>query len=113
IEKPSIVGWSDGGIIGLILAIQHPDRVNKLFTYGSNYNLSGYSSEPVDSALRVRFLAGVQSNYRKLSPTPDSFSHLADALQKIYSVEPSLQEQDLKAISAPTIIAGGDHAFIT
>ena len=41
IEKASIVGWSDGGIIGLILAIHHPERINKLFTYGTNYNLSG------------------------------------------------------------------------
>jgi len=113
VEKPSIVGWSDGGIIGLILAMQHPDRVNKLFTYGSNYNLSGYSSEPVDSALRVRFMARVQSNYRKLSPTPDSFAHLAGALEKMYAVEPALQEQDLKTIKAPTIIAGGEHDFIT
>jgi len=113
IEKPSIVGWSDGGIIGLILAIQHPDRVNKLFTYGSNYNRSGYSSEPMDSALSARFMAGVQSNYRKLSPTPDSFSRLAGALEKMYSVEPSLQEQELKMIKAPTLIAGGEHDFIT
>ena len=47
LRKVSIVGWSDGGIIGLILAIQNPERVNKLFTFGTNFNLSGYKSEPV------------------------------------------------------------------
>jgi pimeloyl-ACP methyl ester carboxylesterase len=113
IEKPSIVGWSDGGIIGLILAIHHPELVNKLFTYGSNYNRSGYSSEPVDSGMRARFISAVQSNYRKLSPTPDSFSSLASALQKMYSAEPDLNPEDLKMIKAPTVIAGGEHDFIT
>jgi pimeloyl-ACP methyl ester carboxylesterase len=31
----------------------------------------------------------------------------------MYSVEPALQEQDLKTIKVPTIIAGGEHDFIT
>ena len=30
IDKASIVGWSDGGIIGLELAIHHPERLNKV-----------------------------------------------------------------------------------
>jgi pimeloyl-ACP methyl ester carboxylesterase len=63
--------------------------------------------------MRVRFLSSVQSNYRKLSPTPDSFSRLASALQKMYSVEPDLNAEDLKMIKAPTVIAGGEHDFIT
>ena len=51
LDKVSIVGWSDGGIIGLVLAMEHPDRVKKLFAYGANYNVSGVnptgSSSPV------------------------------------------------------------------
>jgi len=60
IERSSIIGWSDGGIIGLILAIHHPALVNKLFTYGSNYNRSVYSSELVDSGLRALFRSALQ-----------------------------------------------------
>ena len=41
IPKASIVGWSDGGIIGLDMAIRHPERLDKLFAFGANYNLSG------------------------------------------------------------------------
>ena len=59
IKKASIVGWSDGGIIGLIIAIQHPERVNKLFTFGANYNISGYKEEAPDSAMSARFMAQV------------------------------------------------------
>src|SRR5436305_14048215 len=56
IKKASVVGWSDGGIIGLILAIKSPERINKLFTYGTNYNNSGYKNEPFDSSLSARFI---------------------------------------------------------
>ena len=109
IKKASIVGWSDGGIIGLILAIKYPERVNKLFTFGTNYNLSGYKTEPFDSALAARFMARVQANYRKLSPTPDGFAGLRKALGKMYSTEPNLKPEEIKTIKAPTVIACGQY----
>jgi pimeloyl-ACP methyl ester carboxylesterase len=89
IKKASIVGWSDGGIIGLILAIKYPGRINKLFTFGTNYDLSGYRTEPADSALSAHFMARAQANYRRLSSTPDSFFVFRKALGKMYGSEPT------------------------
>jgi pimeloyl-ACP methyl ester carboxylesterase len=109
LSKASIVGWSDGGIIGLILAIQHPERINKLFTFGTNFNSSGYKSEPPDTALAARFMARVQANYRRLSPTPDSFPHLRKAVGKMYSTEPDLKPADIQTIKSPTVIACGEY----
>ncbi len=109
LKKASIVGWSDGGIIGLLLAIHHPERVNKLFTFGTNYNLSGYKDEPFDSALAARFMARAEANYRRLSPTPDNFTGLRKALRTMYSNEPNIQPAELKTITAPTVIAGGQY----
>jgi pimeloyl-ACP methyl ester carboxylesterase len=109
IDKASIVGWSDGGIIGMILAIHHPERINKLFTYGSNYNLSGYKDEPSDTSLTKRFMARATANYRKLSSTPDNFDKLKAALGKMYSTEPNLNPADLKTIKVPTVIACGQY----
>ncbi len=109
IKKVSIVGWSDGGIVGLILAIQNPERVNKLFTFGANFNLSGYKSEQPDTAMAARFMARVQANYPKLSPTPDNFAGLMKALEKMYSAEPDLKPAEIKTIKAPTVIAFGQY----
>lgn len=109
IPRASIVGWSDGGIIGMILAIQHPERINKLFTFGANYNLAGYKSETSDSASAARFMARATANYRKLSPTPDDFGKLKQALGKMYTAEPNLKPADLKTIKAPTVIACGQY----
>lgn len=109
IKKVSIVGWSDGGIIGLILAIHYPERVNKLFTFGANFNVSGYKSEPIDTAMAHRFMALMEANYRKLSPTPDGFLRLRKALGKMYSTEPDLKPAEIKTIKAPTVIACGQY----
>ncbi len=36
IQSCNIIGWSDGGIIGLIMAMQYPTMVNKLIVSGAN-----------------------------------------------------------------------------
>ncbi len=109
IEKASIVGWSDGGIIGLILAIHHPERVTKLFTYGANFNLSAYLEEPPDSAMSARYMAQSEAAYRRLSPTSDGFDKLKKALRELYSKEPDLRPEDIQTIKAKTVIACGEH----
>ena len=105
----SIVGWSDGGIVGLLLAIHHPQRVKRLFTFGTNYNLSGYSNEPPDTAAGRKFMTMAAANYQYLSVTPDSFPALRRALGEMYDREPDIPAADLRTIRCPTTIATGDH----
>ena len=109
IQKVAIVGWSDGGIIGLLMAIQHPDRVNKLFTFGANFNSSGYKPVEIDSALAATFISRMKSNYRRLSSTPDSFPALRRSIGKMYSNEPDIDTAEIKTIHCPTVIAGGEY----
>lgn len=109
IKKASIVGWSDGGIIGMILAAEYPQRIDKLFTFGANYNLAGYKNETGDPEAGKRFMANAEANYRKVSATPDSFAQLKTALGKMYSSEPNLNPAELKTIKAPTVIACGQY----
>jgi pimeloyl-ACP methyl ester carboxylesterase len=109
IKRTSIVGWSDGGIIGLMIAILHPSRINKLFTFGANYNRSGEKSDPPDTAMMHKFMAKVTANYKLVSPTPDSFGVLRSAIIKMYDKEPDISPKDLMKIEAPTVIAYGQY----
>jgi pimeloyl-ACP methyl ester carboxylesterase len=109
IRKAAIVGWSDGGILGLILAIHHPGRISKLFTFGANYDTSGSKKEMPDTSLYRRYITGAEADYRRLSPTPDGFGALKNSLKKLYSAEPALDPKDLKKIRAPTVIAFGQY----
>ena len=45
IASAVVVGYSDGGVIGLDLAIHHPDRVGKLAVTGANARFDGYTTE--------------------------------------------------------------------
>ncbi|THD04540.1 alpha/beta fold hydrolase [Rhodanobacter lindaniclasticus] len=105
----SIVGESDGGIIGLLLAIYYPERVHKLFVFGANYSRSGYTDTPPDPRLAARYMARVQADYRRLSPTPDGFIRMRAMLGDMYSREPEIAPADLARITAPTVVADGDH----
>ena len=40
-----LVGWSDGGIVALLVAIARPDLVRKLVVIGTNFDTSGYVPE--------------------------------------------------------------------
>lgn len=54
-------------------------------------------------------MANVQVNYRKLSPTPDNFADLREALGKMYSTEPGLKPTEIETIKSPTVIACGQY----
>jgi pimeloyl-ACP methyl ester carboxylesterase len=112
IRKASIVGASDGGIIGLILAIRYPKRVDRLFVWGANFNTRGGSTAPPDAgtqAIGTRYMARMEAQYRALSPTPEGFPALRSALKQLYATEPNLAAADLGRIRAPTMVADGDH----
>ena len=41
LKSAYVLGWSDGGILGLLLAIHHPDKVAKLAIMGANLRPDG------------------------------------------------------------------------
>src|SRR5207249_3952438 len=45
IESAAVVGYSDGGIIALDMAVHHPERVTRLAVTGANARFDGYTAE--------------------------------------------------------------------
>ncbi|PZU64002.1 alpha/beta hydrolase [Sphingobium sp.] len=112
VRKVSVVGLSDGGIIGLILGFRYPDRVDKLFIWGANFNTHSESTASPDPAMKgmgAIFMPRMQAQYRALSPTPDGFPALRIKLGQLYAKEPDLTLAELGSIKAPTVIADGEH----
>lgn len=114
VPRAAVIGWSDGGIAGLLLAAEHPSRVAGLLTYGANFDRAGAAvpAGPPDSAavaLGRQFRAWAETEYRRLSPTPDSFPSFAAALRALYAREPAIPRRTLQAIDVPTTIAAGEH----
>ena len=109
VPRVSVVGWSDGGVTGLVLAMRYPERVAGLLTYGANFDRTGYLEFPHDSVQAARFRARVEASYRRLSPTPNGFAELGRALSALYLDEPALTPTELRTISVPTTIAAGEY----
>jgi len=109
VRRAAIVGWSDGGITGLDLAIHHPDRIARLFAFGANYDLSGMSPHGGRAATVGAYFARCRREYRTLSPSPAQLGRVLRDLRRMWASEPTFTEAQLRAIRTPTVIADGDH----
>lgn len=112
LRRASIVGASDGGIIGLLLAIEHPERVDRLLAWGANFNTHAQRLSPPDPALKsvgAAYVARMAEDYRRRSPTPEGFADLRTSLGRLYATEPNLTPAELGRIKAPTVIADGEY----
>jgi pimeloyl-ACP methyl ester carboxylesterase len=115
IERASVLGYSDGGIIGLDMAIHHSERVTRLAITGANSRIDGYTAENlvwIDSFDPDD--APVSDAYARLSPDgPDHWPIVLRRLKRMWAVEPSFTREQLQSIQAPTLIVVGDNDIVT
>jgi pimeloyl-ACP methyl ester carboxylesterase len=108
IPKAAIVGWSDGAIIGLDIALRHPERLAKLFAFAANSDPSGVadlSSSPVFNA----FLARAAKEYTTLSPTPNEYKAFVAQIEKMWATQPNWTAAEPRRITLPVWIVDADH----
>jgi pimeloyl-ACP methyl ester carboxylesterase len=108
LRKAAIVGWSDGAIIGLDIAMRHPERLSRLFAFAANSDPSGVADiakSPVFNA----FIARAETEYGALSPTPHGYKSFLMQIEKMWESQPNWTAAQLQAITVPTWIVDGDH----
>lgn len=110
-----VMGWSDGGNVGLELAFAHPQKVRKLVCFGANYTHVNYAAPPDHVAMpandpRLLQAAPVLRNYKegadKLSP--EVKKKLSDLTEKY----PNFTLQQLRQIKVPVLVGVGDRDLI-
>ena len=109
ISKTDLVGWSDGGIIGLDIAMHHPERVRRLFAYGANSDPSGVRSDIDHSPTFNAFIERGRGEYRALSSTPDDYDGFLKQIQAMWAQQPNWTKEQLQHIMVRTAIADGAH----
>ncbi|MEO6572117.1 MAG: alpha/beta hydrolase [Ilumatobacteraceae bacterium] len=131
-----IVGWSDGGIVGLLLALRRPELVGRLVAIGANFHwnvlpdLTGAAASddaggddgtseapaahgddgiPTDNPV-VALLAAA---YAERSPDgPDHFAVVAAKGFLLFGAEPELTVADLASVSVAVLLMAGDDDLI-
>ena len=112
VESVDVVGWSDGGIIGYLLAIQHPGLVRKLVTSGSNVDAEGLpppKSGPLEPGQLPKMF---QEQYDRVSPDgPQHYAAFINRVAAMWRKYPYVERSRLGEIRCPTLIMMGDHDF--
>lgn len=107
IDSANIVGWSDGGINGILLAIRHPKKVKKLAITGANLR-------PDTTAVFQEVWDMVTPTYNELKSKKDKneIEKNGYKLLQLLVDNPHIPQSDLHKISCPTLVIGGDHDVI-
>ena len=107
IDSAYIIGWSDGGINGLLMAIRHPAKVKKLAITGANLR-------PDTTAVPKEIWDMVTPMYEGLKNKPDKneMEKGGFKLLRLLIENPHIPITDLQKINCPTLVIGGDHDVI-
>jgi len=109
IDKTAIVGWSDGGIIGLDIAIHHPERLTKLFAQAANSKVDGVIPTVMENKTFAAYIEKAGEVYKKISPTPTEYDAFVTQISGMWASQPNWSDDDLKKITTQTAIVLGDH----
>ncbi len=108
VPKAAVVGWSDGAIIGLSLAMSHPARLDRLFAFAANSDPGGVK-DVGKSPVFTAFIARAQKEYEALSATPTEYKKFLAEIGNMWATQPNWTAKDLGAIKVHTWIVDADH----
>ncbi len=109
LAKVDVVGWSDGAIIGLDLAMRYPGRLGKVFAFAANTVTAGVQEGVEKNPTFAKFIARAGREYAKLSATPNNYDAFVAQISKMWETEPNWTDAQLRSIRVPVLVADGDH----
>ena len=104
ISKTNILGWSDGGNTGLIMAAKYPTYIKKLAVTGACTN--------PNEAVSTSTLEEVSKAIESLKTRQDVKSKYQVRLFTMLLTEPHITAFDLKKIKAPVLVMAGEKDMI-
>ena len=105
IEKAHLLGFSDGGNIAMVFAMQHPERVDRLILNGANLDPEGVKRStqiPIEIGYRIA---------SRFSGKSESARSNAEMLGLMVN-DPNVKPEELKTIRAKTLVIAGTKDMI-
>lgn len=103
-----LCGWSDGGIVALLLSLRRPDLVRRQVLIGANYHYNVMDPGLFDPAAPWLDRAGARYG----AQSPEGHGHFPEIVRKTFALwlgEPALGAADLAKVRAPTLVLNGDR----
>ena len=107
IDKADIVGWSDGGIIGLEIALTAPERLNKVVAYGANYDPTGVRLDVGANDYFNAYIERASEEYQQNSPAPEKWDAFLANIGTMWATQPTYTDEQLTTITTPFLILDG------
>jgi pimeloyl-ACP methyl ester carboxylesterase len=109
VPKADVVGWSDGGIIGLDLAMRHPNRIGRVFAFAANTRTAGVRTGFDRNPTFAAFIVRARHEYATHSATPKEYDAFLKQIGVMWATQPNWTDAQLKTIRVPVLVADGDH----
>lgn len=109
LEKVHLIGWSDGAVIALALAMKAPTQVAGVFFFACNVDPSGVKEITWPNPMLDRCLSRHAKDYARLSATPDQFKPFMEAVSLMQRTQPNYSAADLSGIRVPVSIVQSEH----
>lgn len=109
IDRTALVGWSDGGIIGLDIAMSHPERLSRLFAQAANVTTDGVIPTVMEDKTFSDYINRSGEDYKRLSKTPGEYDAFVTQISHMWESQPNWTKDQLAKITVPTAIVAGDH----
>ena len=112
-----LVGWSDGGMVGILVAAEHPDLVRTLAVSGTGFSSAGYVPGSMEDLVALTpeddDMQMFAAMYALASPDgPEHFPQVWDKFRAMWA-EPFDWSDTIRQISAPTLVLVGDDDYVT
>ena len=118
VSAAHLVGWSDGAMVALLMAMQRPDLARTLVMIGQPVNLNGIQPEMI-GMLQMESMPDMlppmlEETYAAVSPDgPEHWAVVKDKLWQMIRTEPTLELRELETVDIPTLLIVADHDFAT
>ncbi|MDK4705291.1 alpha/beta hydrolase [Rhizobium sp. CNPSo 4062] len=109
VGKVTLVGWSDGGIIGIDMAMKHPEKLTRVIAQAANVTTDGVKPDVMSNKTFNDYINVAGEYYKKLSPTPNEYEAFVNQISQMWATQPAWTAADLGKITVPVTLAIGDH----
>jgi pimeloyl-ACP methyl ester carboxylesterase len=109
ITQTHMLGWSDGAIIGIDMAIYHPERLASLVSYGGQYNVEA-GMPWLKEFLRTSTIEDVKDwfdAYQAVSPHPERAELVYEKVRGMLLYLPDYTKKELRSIRVPVLVLDG------